>query len=230
MIDPAELTALPMLISAPRFERYLRHYGGREDLALRLYAWNSEITAAFWGPIACLEVVVRNAIHDALRSGRRDDWWNDPHVRLMDRERRAIDEATRTLDRRGVIDPSPDDIVAATSFGLWVGLTDAGLPRHPTLSYETALWQPRVVKAFPALGGVRRKQLHRELDEIRRFRNRLAHHEPIFAAPLTRIRDDLVEVAGYVHPDARRLIRGAQRIDTVIDRKREVVSLGRAVV
>lgn len=230
MIDPATLPALPGLLSAPRFERYSRRYAGRSDLAARLYAWNTELTTAFWGPVGCLEVFVRNAVHDSLRRGRRDDWWNDPSVRLLDRERRAVDDAVRTLNRRGEPDPSLDRVVAATSFGLWVGLTDGGVPRDPLWSYETTLWQPRIVHAFPGLGHVRRKQLHRRLDEVRRFRNRLAHHEPIHEAPVEQIRDDLITIAGFIDPDAAALISGAHRIDAVLARKRTAVETGASVI
>lgn len=230
MIDPAQFADLPGLLGVPRFDRYLRSARGDRARAIRLYAWNSEIASAFWGPLGCLEIVVRNAIHDALRSGRRDDWWNAPDVSLMDRERRAIDSAQQTLTRRGTGAPTAGDVVAATSLGFWVGLTDAGIPRHPHLSYETALWQPRVRRAFPGLGTVRRKQLHRKLDEVRRFRNRLAHHEPVFAAPLARVRDDVLEIAGFVHPDAHGFIDGAHRIDEVLARRSDVVDRGRAVI
>ncbi|MFB2583469.1 hypothetical protein [Herbiconiux liukaitaii] len=215
-----------MLVSEPRFGAYLAHYQGDARLAARLYLWNAELTSAFWGPISILEVVLRNAVHDALRRGRADDWWNDPSVHLMRRERSMIDTAHSDLSRRGVHAPSAGQVVAATSLGLWVGLTDAGRPRDPLLSYETALWQPRLVHAFPHLGVRRRKQLHRELDDVRRFRNRLAHHEPIFRAPLEQLRDDLIAIAGCVHPDAARLIREAQRIDHVLERKVEAISAG----
>ncbi|MGN8049234.1 hypothetical protein ACTJKO_06050 [Curtobacterium sp. 22159] len=230
MIDPATLPTLPALLSTPRFERYRRRYAGRADLAARLYAWNTELTTAFWGPVACLEVFVRNAVHDAMRRDRRDDWWNDPSVRLLERERRAVDDAIRTLVRRGDHDPAPDRVVAATSFGLWVGLTDAGIARDPLWSYETTLWQPRIVRAFPGLGRVRRKQLHRRLDDVRRFRNRLAHHEPIDAAPLEQIRDDVIAIAGFVHPEAAALIAGAHRVDEVLARKRIAVATGASVI
>ncbi|WP_284754987.1 hypothetical protein [Curtobacterium sp. ME-Dv--P-122a] len=230
MIDPATLQALPRLLSAARFDRYAARYDGRTDLAARLYAWNSEIASAFWGPVGCLEVFVRNALHDELRRGRRDDWWNNAAVHLLDRERRAVDDATRTLRRRGFTDPEPDQVVAATSFGFWVGLTDAGIPRNPIWSYETTLWQPRLVHAFPGLGTVRRKQLHRRLDAVRRFRNRLAHHEPIHNAPLAAIRDDIVAIAGAIDPDAATFIAGAHRIDDVLARKRVAVSTGASVI
>lgn len=230
MIDPATLSGLPRLLSAPRLRPYANGYGGRDDLGVRSYAWNTELATAFWGPVGCVEVFVRNAIHDALRAGRRDDWWNDPTIRLLGRERHALDAAVGTLARRGVSDPSADQVVAATSFGLWVGLTDAGIPRDPLWSYETTLWQPRIIHAFPHLGHVRRKQLHRRLDEVRRFRNRLAHHEPVHTAPVELIRDDLIEIAGAVHPDAAAFIRGAHRIDDVLARRRAAVESGQCVV
>ena len=226
MIDPATLPGLPSLLSAPRFARYLDRYHGDERLAARLSAWNTELAAACWGPIGVVAVVVRNSMHDALRRDRRDDWWEEPHVRLMDRERFAISDTVAKLRRRGIGSPTPGQIVAATSFGLWVGLTDAGIPRDPLLSYETALWQPRISRAFPHLGPVRRKELHRKLDAIRVFRNRIAHHEPIYAGPVERVLDDMIDIAGYVHEDAASLIDGAQRVRATLERMRSAVGTG----
>ncbi|AIV41721.1 hypothetical protein NI26_15590 [Curtobacterium sp. MR_MD2014] len=229
-MDIAALAGLPRLFSAARLCPYLAACDGDRAGALRLYAWNIEMTAAFWGPIAVLEVAVRNAMHDALRAGRNDDWWNDEAVHLMPRERRAVDGATDTLMRRGFARPTADQVVAATSFGFWVGLTDAGVPRHPTLSYETVLWQPRLTTAFPHRGTLRRKGLHRLLDDVRRFRNRLAHHEPIHTAPLGHIRDDIARIAGAVSRDAERLIVASSRIDAVLDRRDEALQAGRTVI
>lgn len=213
---------LPRLISGPRFETYLRASSGAPETAVRLYLWNIQASAALWGPLAILEVVIRNALHDALRSRRRDDWWNDPTVRLMPRERSMIDDAIAGLVRRGIARPSPDQVVAATTFGLWTGLTDGGVPRDPYLSYETALWQPRLAEAFRHAGTVRRKQIHRELDDLRILRNRVAHHEPIYRTDLVRTRDRMVRVAGYVDPDAARLIMALDRSDDLVAQRREL--------
>jgi hypothetical protein len=230
MLDPSSLPALPSLLSTPRFQTYLDACEGRQDVALRLYAWNVEVTSAFWGPISILEVVVRNAMHDALRAGRQDDWWNCPSLQLMARERKNLLHAQQTLDRRGHPSPTAGQVVAATTFGLWVGLTAPGLPRHPHLSYETAIWQPRLVRAFPHAGTVRRKQLHRALDDVRNFRNRLAHHEPVFAAPLERIRDQITGLAGFVDPAAAEFITGTHRIDDALARKHVALTHGRSVI
>lgn len=63
MIDPATFSALPQLLSEPRMSRYLERYDGRADLAIRLYAWNSEITAAFLAGAARIDAVIgRNSV------------------------------------------------------------------------------------------------------------------------------------------------------------------------
>lgn len=225
-MDASSLTSLPELVSPARFGRYLSHYDGRVDLAARLYAWNIEATAAFWGPISVLEVVLRNAMHNALRQDHREDWWDGPDLSLLPAERKMIDDAIAKLAREGKTAPTPGQVVAASNFALWTRLTGAGIARHPVYSYETSLWQPRLVRAFPHLGNVRRKQLHRELNDIRYFRNRLAHHEPIFAASLEQIRDDILRVAAYIYADAVSFIQGCSRIDEVLERKQLAIGSG----
>ena len=70
-MDPHTIPAFAASLSEPRFRRYLNRYGGRREMAIRLYAWNIEVSSAFWGPIGVLEIMLRNRIHDALRQGPR---------------------------------------------------------------------------------------------------------------------------------------------------------------
>ena len=190
-----------------------------------MYLWNLRVSAAFWEPICVLEIAVRNALHDQLVDGRRRaDWWRDPHLSLCLRERSAIRAALAALAARGNDDPSSDQVVAATSFGLWVGLTGEGNVRDQVLRYETTLWQPRLVRAFPHAAGRRRKYIHAELDKIRILRNRIAHHEPIYSAPLAALHCSIVELAGMVHPDAGALVAGCSRVPAVLDGQRLALS------
>lgn len=126
-------------------------------------------------------------------------------------ERAAIDSAISTLKRRGTADPSADQVVAATSFGLWVRLTGAGVPRDRLLSYETTLWQPRLQHAFPRRGDRRCKYIHAKLDDVRILRNRIAHDEPIYRSPLQNIYDDILEIAAMIRPEARDFVAGHSR-------------------
>ncbi len=212
------------LLSDARLSRYLDHYHGNERAALRLYTWNLRVASAFWGPLSILEVVVRNALHTQLSTRcRRDDWWEHDHLYLCSRERESIDSTLDTLKRRGMPEPTANDVVAATSFGLWVGLTGAGIPRDPIYSYETALWQPRLVKAFPNAHGVRRKQIHAHLRSLQILRNRIAHHEPIFNAPHAQLLGTIRQVVGYVHPDARAYIERHERVTEALSSKQAVI-------
>ena len=178
-------------------------------------------------PFGVLEVVLRNALHAQLveRTGR-PDWWADPRsdAQLLPREREAVADAVATADDRHQ-EPSSDDVVAAAGFGLWVGLLSDGVPRHPLHSYETALWQPRLRRAFPHYAGGR-KHLHAELDVIRKTRNRVAHHEPIFRTNLALLGDRIATVAGHVDAAAETYIRESERLTTVLAAKRAFIADG----
>lgn len=191
----------------------------------RLDTWNLAACSALWGPISILEIAVRNAIHERLveRAGR-GDWWADPHIQFCRNEQEAIDSAITTLQRRGTPEPSSDQVVAATSFGLWVGLTGAGVPRDRLLSYETTLWQPRLQHAFPHRGDRRRKYIHACLDDVRVLRNRIAHHEPIYNSPLQNVYVDILEIAGMIHSDARGFIESHNRAQEVTDHYRDALT------
>ena len=171
--------------------------------------------------------MVRNGIHAKLaeRAGKVG-WWVDQRLteQLLDRERRAIDDAIDTVARR-IEEPSADDVVAASSFGLWVGLVSEGIPRHPLHSYETVLWQPRLRHAFPHYAGGR-KQLHGELDAIRKLRNRVAYHEPIFRSNLTLIGETIARVASYIDPAGESYIRGSERLTETLAAKRAFIADG----
>lgn len=226
-MDPSSLSGLRTLLGEARFSSYLAHYKGNERMALRLYSWNIAASTALWGPLGVLEVTVRNAIHRQMceRAGR-DDWWESPTTYLMDRERRMIDSTIEKLQWRGNTNPSADDVVAGTSFGLWTGLTSEGLPRHATLSYETTYWQPRLHRAFPHYGAGKRKVLHRQVDDIRQIRNRIAHHEPIFKTDLSKVCTEITSVAGYVDPAAADYITGSHRLDDVITAQQAFITDG----
>ncbi|MFK0003335.1 hypothetical protein [Paenarthrobacter sp. NPDC090522] len=225
-MDVGAIGTLEQLISVPRFQTYLGHYRGNHHLAARLYAWNIEVSSAFWGPLSILEVALRNAMHNALSKGRPDTWWDLPSTHLMDNHRAILDETIAKLQRK-IVTPSPGQIVAALPFGFWTRFLDKGIPRHPLLSYETAFWQPRLMNAFPEGVALKRKVLFADLTQIREMRNRIAHHEPIFKMPLETICGDISRIAGYIHVDAAAIMGGCSRVARVLDRKQDAIMHGR---
>ena len=225
-LDPNLVASLPRSISNARLSPYMARYKGDQTYAIRLYAWNIEVSAAFWGPLCMLEIALRNSMHDTMANGRIPKWWEIQTVHLADRSEKLLKLALEKLEKNGNLSPTADDIVAATSLGFWVGLLDVGVARHSLLDYETALWRPRLNKAFPNRGALERKQVHSKLDRIRKFRNRIAHHEPIFGAGLLEMHNLIIECIGLVDEGVAIYVKESQRVDRVIEGQQSAVSMG----
>lgn len=224
-LDPATLGSLPLLLSTARLAPYVTACSGDQAAAIRLYTWNTAAASAFWPELHVLEIVMRNAMHDQLAARfRRDDWWQDPRTQLHRTMQAQLDDAgdkaarTARRDHRGVV---AGDVVSALSFGFWSGLTGRG----NGLQYETRFWQPAIARAFPGFHG-KRSQLNRQLESVRLFRNRIAHHEPIFKRDLTADHASIVRLAGYIDHDATQYIAGLTRVPGVLARRQAFVRDG----
>jgi ribosomal protein S18 acetylase RimI-like enzyme len=167
------------LISEPRLSKYLARYNGNGEMALQQYTWNLAASAALWGPIAVMEVVLRNALHGQMAASvGHDTWWESERIHLLEGERTKVSEALSKLATDGNPDPSADDAVAATSLALWAELLTAGLARDPRFSYHQRMWEPRLVLAFPHRGRLGRREIWGLVNDVRKVRNRIAHHSP----------------------------------------------------
>lgn len=226
-MDPAALPSLPALISAPRLAPYLAACAGDPAQAIRLYTWNVEVSSAFWGVVHAFEVGLRNALHGRMSSRyQRGDWWDDPTVKLHHVMVKQRDQAKKDAGKvaskhqRQVV---ADDVVAALSFGFWGGLLGSG----SGFQFETLYWQPFLHAAFPQFAGTR-SQLHTEVESLRLFRNRIAHHEPIFARHLPADHASIVRVAGYLDADLAVYIDSHSRVPESIARRGRAVGQGYA--
>ena len=90
-----------------------------------LYAWNTAVSAAFYGPLQGLEVTLRNAIHCRLADRHGEAWYDNPDAGLDRGAVERIASARTELARDGHGD-APSRIVAALSFGFWVSLLGPG--------------------------------------------------------------------------------------------------------
>ncbi len=100
--DPV-LDALQASLSPERFATYLAAAGGNRPEALRLYTWNTALSAAFYGPLQGLEVAVRNAMHRELSARYGPAWYDNPQAGLdagaLDRISAGKDELRRGYGR-----------------------------------------------------------------------------------------------------------------------------------
>ena len=211
--DPAVLSRL---LTTVRLRSYLEATGGDLPAALRLYDWNTLVSAAAMATVAMVEVVVRNAMDAQLTmwAGRRgEESWTEI-IPLESRGLADLERAERAAESRGTSARFHDHVVAELGFGFWRYLT--------AQRYLTSLWVPALGKAFPH--GYRdlrerRRGVERRLTALTIVRNRAAHHEPIHRRDL---RSDLraaVEVATWVHPDAGEWVARRSPLESVIARR-----------
>ena len=202
--DAATTAALSASLSPERLATYLRATQGDMDHALALHVRNAALGSAFFGPLQALEVALRNAMHRELSAAYGALWWAAPGVALDWRADKTLADTQAELNRHrksGVA-----DVVGALSFGFWVALLTRGGPTSPnstrTADYEVALWRPALRKAFPH-ARLNRKSAHQTLDELRKLRNRIAHHEPIFQRNLSSDWTAIETVLGWICPVTR---------------------------
>lgn len=184
--------ALERAISRDRLEKYLAEQGGDLDAALALYERNMLLSEAFYVPLQALEVCLRNAINDRMGAVYGHSWLTDPVIApLNDFSRSMINAALSELGH----DPADGQIVAELKFAFWVGLLGP--------QYDATLWRRALFRCFSAGRGRRRSEVHGRLNAIRRLRNRIAHHEPIFHRPLADLHDEIIEAIGWICPHSR---------------------------
>lgn len=144
--------------------------------ALRLYAWNAQVSAALFASIQICEVVIRNAVSDALEDIYGQQWaWNETFLKSLPfRRRQELETAREGLQTVGQVIPE-------LSFYFWQQMF--------TSRHFGRIWENHMERIFPNMDKKMAKQLrrihiHDELEHIRNLRNRIAHHEPIFRSDL----------------------------------------------
>jgi hypothetical protein len=181
--------SLEFSLSRERLEKYLDETGQDLDAALGLYEKNTRLSEAFYSPLQALEICLRNKIHQHLCITYGELWYQNGNPPLNQDSQRMIFEAKEALTKggRGI---TPGRVVAELKFAFWVGL----LGPH----YDATLWRQSLYRAFPSSGGRSRKLVHGRFNAIRRFRNRIAHHEPIFQLHPIQRHQEIIEAISWM--------------------------------
>ena len=190
-----------------------------KEEAIRLYIWNIALSSAFYGMLQILEVTLRNAMHGQLAANYGPAWYDNQLVGLDDggttdsRYEDAVDAHGRptyiTRSNRGWT------VFRFLGLSSWTWGRIAELNRRA--NYEMTLWRPVLHHAFPHARSLTRKQAHAALDRLRTLRNRIAHHEPIFAREHTVDYDLILEVTGWISPTARQWLDHHNRVHALLD-------------
>lgn len=215
--------ALGASLSPERLATYEAATKGDTERALRLYTWNTAVSAAFYGPLQGLEVALRNAMHRELSAAYGQCWYDNPACGFDSGTLGRIDAAKSAL-RRNRYAVDPPHVVAELSFGFWVSLLGKGgrgrAPDTGKRNYDMTLWRKALYKAFPN-SRRSRAETHRPLDYLRTFRNRIAHHEPIFNRHLEADYQSILEVTGWICPSTSDWIAHHSRVEDLLKQPKD---------
>lgn len=172
-------------ISAARLNKYEVVCKGNNERVLKLYQTNLRLSQAFYPLLSLFEVILRNAINEELTAYFTDgDWLKNQRTGFM------IDPSLTYTNPKGKvvpnkflvnsvnkslreIDPITDvgKIISDLKLGFWVALFD---------NYHYKVLKGRPISIFKKLPPrTNRHSIYQRLDQIRNFRNRVYHNEPI---------------------------------------------------
>lgn len=217
-------------LSGERLSTYLFAATGSRTKALALYEWNSEVAAAVHTDLCHLEIGLRNAYDNALRTHWQGsaDWTASPHAMFPPTWRNRGGRGTGKPKARVDVNRKPREllvkarvdaggptvtsgkVIAELSFGFWRYMT--------TAVHEKQLWVPYLHHAFPA-GTDRSKDVDVRIERIHKLRNRVAHHEPLLRTNLSVSLTDIIDLATLISSDLGAYIDTTTSLRDVLTRR-----------
>jgi hypothetical protein len=212
---PEEFRELPHVISEPRFATYLKATGNDRAKALALYEWNLDLSSAFIVPLQVCEVAVRNGVAEAIEAVHGANWpRSNGFMRSLPHPRRPTDYSPeRNLREVVAREPTTGKVIAELNFAFWEQIFSAG--------QDSRIWFDHFRASFPgAPAGMAiqraREAARSDLYAIRKLRNRIAHHEPIFARDVEDDYSRIHEMIGWRSPVAASWMDRKQGVTALI--------------
>jgi hypothetical protein len=213
-LTPRALAAVEATLSEARLARFLPEAKGDKHLAIRLYVWNARLCEAFYLPTQFAEVAIRNAVHRPVLKRFGAAWCESKAFvsilpdRMRDELTKLVADEKRQRRHRFTL----DHVVAGLSFGFWLNLM--------TQAYAKHLWAIGLRWSYPNLPKeIDQQALYNRLDQLRRFRNKIAHHYAIFdRKPRTEMQNTL-DIIGWTCSDTRWLAGELANVERVLSRK-----------
>lgn len=193
--------------------------------ALALYAWNAQVAAAMLAPLHVCEVVLRNAVSDAIEAVYGHRWPWSPGF-----EKSLPDSAKGYSPRRDLIQAresrvNQGKVIAELPFFFWQTMF--------TQRFDARLWGPHLRHVMPAMDASRevaslRRLIFDELEQVRKLRNRIAHHEPVFKRDLGADFQRICKLIAWRSPETATWLMQNQKVLTLLAERPPIHHQGRA--
>lgn len=202
------------VFSTERMERYYAAHPKDEVMAIIHYQSNIELSGSFYACLSVFEVALRNALNrELITKFGREDWYRIiPSVQGLNGLNYYVTEAQRHISNRGEI-VTASKIVAELTFGFWVSLMNS--------QYEKILWHD-LRRAFPYMPKPQRqrKNISAPLNNLRTFRNRVFHNEPICWSHtyIDNIHKEILQALYWINKDIPTWLKEYDTVNDVLDK------------
>lgn len=196
------------------------------------YLWNTKLSENFYLLLQNLEVGLRNAIHYEFSKqfpaqhffAMYESDISKSYIKRREYHSygcwKMIGKVKSNLKAQGIA-PSDGKVISELNFGFWTTLL---MEKH----YRIKLWRSLVRFVFPnypfsSSQDKDIKLIAQKINNIRVFRNRIFHYEPIFnRSNLHKIHDDILEVLGWISPEIQKMSQSFDEFDKIIRSKHRI--------
>jgi hypothetical protein len=188
--------------------------------AVARYLWNIALGNAIWPAVHVLEVVVRNALYEEGVSQtsrmaltyRKVDCWLDAGIL----EKNEEEDVQRAKERLSVGRLTPGHLVSELTFGFWVRLCNR--PYEQGKGGRPRLWPGAVRRFYRCPRTIRnREDIGRALANLADFRNRIAHHHPIWDRRPDKRFLEIVDAIEWTNPSLAAAVKYASELPRIYD-------------
>jgi hypothetical protein len=165
-------------LSMPRMSVHMAIAGDDERLALQLHAWNAALAASLLPGLHVAEVTIRNIAVRRVIARYKGVWFDNPDfARKLGKSEHAERLRDAVASRKRMHSSArhiTNYLVRDLTFGFWVNVF--------TRTFHGELWRQDLWTYLPHVPrDYTITQLHAEIDEIRDFRNQVAHHRNLIS-------------------------------------------------
>lgn len=201
------------VLSPDRLEPYLTAAEEESGLALDLYRWNQEISGELFKVISVFETTLRVSLAGVLEAKYGQAWFRSESFA------RSLGPKGQKYGARGDLEAVrrkakvEKEFISRLSFAFWEELL--------TSKHVGRLWDSNpgkeLLAAYESIG-FSRTQLLAAINRVRRIRNKIAHHEPVYASDLQSVFIDLQRMISARSKEVGDLLVAKRKVSRILAR------------
>ena len=194
-----EFSRFRQAISPKRLEAYRKSPSDKELDLLATYLWNIGLCEAFYPVLHSFEVALRNSLHQAISRSFYEDWLDKIDSRILfPEEVQSIQAAIESLNKKNQI-ISTGNLISELNLGFWVSLSYAKYEKKDKL-YPKLFNDKEFLPYLPKTQRTR-KTLSSTFTSIKKLRNEIFHHDPIWnKSNLKKEYNHILEAIQWISP------------------------------